>query len=97
MSKLILLMTVLAACATTEDTEQTTQAIKAECPDGVPAAIAPAADQDLALVTDAIGVQKVDGRSATPTNLVMPSRQMTIPASTMRDTPRSVSEAGVNQ
>ena len=60
MSKLIVLMSVLAAAcvAPAEDTAETTQASKVECPEGVPATIAPAADQDLDFATDAIGVQK---------------------------------------
>ena len=58
MSKLIVLMGVLAACVTNHETE-TVQAIGADdCPAGVPAALAPAADQDLAFAMDATGVQK---------------------------------------
>lgn len=60
MSKLVLLTSVLvSACVVgSAETETSTgQAITA-CPAGVPASLAPAADQDLAFALDATGVQK---------------------------------------
>lgn len=58
MKQLVLVGLTACVAPVTEETAQTTQALHAECPDGVPAAIAPAEDQDLDIVTDAIGVQK---------------------------------------
>ena len=62
MTKLILMTSVLAAaCVATSDTqiETSSQAITAgACPAGIPAKLAPNADQDLAFVMDAVGVQK---------------------------------------
>jgi hypothetical protein len=63
MYKLALLTTVLTTTACVgmdpiDDTAATAQALAdAECPAGIPAAIVPAADQDLAFALDARGVQ----------------------------------------
>jgi hypothetical protein len=62
MSKLIIVTSALtAACVATSDPqiETSTQLLTADaCPAGIPATLAPAADQHLAFVLDAIGVQK---------------------------------------
>jgi len=63
MSKLVLLTTVLATACTTNDSLETETSTAqtigaASCPAGVPAALAPAADQTLAFALDADGVQK---------------------------------------
>lgn len=58
MQKLALLSIVLAGCVAGDNTLDTTEPRIGACPDGVPAAIAPAADQTLAFGMDAEGVQK---------------------------------------
>ena len=58
MLKMIVLLGVLGACVANSEVEQTSQAIGADdCPAGIPASLAPAADQDLAFALDATGVQ----------------------------------------
>jgi hypothetical protein len=62
MTKLVLLVPVFASACIVgagDSATSTAQAVSAaDCPAGVPASLAPAADQDLAFALDATGVQK---------------------------------------
>ncbi len=66
MSKLVFLALFASACVADGalDSTSSSQALINECPAGIPAAIAPAADQDLAFGLDATGVQKYACNSA---------------------------------
>lgn len=76
MTKQLLLVLGMAACVTEAEPEVATsdaeQAVKLACPAGVPAAIAPAADQDLAMITYAVGVQKYTCNAAGAWTFVAP-------------------------
>jgi hypothetical protein len=78
MTKQLILVLGMAACVTEPEpeaalnTSDTELASKLACPEGVPAAIAPATDQDLALVTYAVGVQKYTCNAAGAWTFVAP-------------------------
>ena len=80
MSKLILITGLFAsACVATDDTIETAtfQAIGADaCPAGIPATLAPAADQDLAFALDARGVQKYSCNAAGAWVFVAPDAEV---------------------
>jgi hypothetical protein len=79
MTKLILMTSLLAgACIANDEIEtQATQAIGADaCPAGIPAKLAPAADQDLAFGLDARGVQKYTCNAAGAWVFVAPDAEV---------------------
>jgi len=81
MSKLVLLTTVLAPACIADDSIETAistsqMVAAADCPAGVPAALAPAADQTLAFVLDAEGVQKYACNAAGAWGFVAPEADL---------------------
>src|SRR5438067_9066425 len=80
MKNLALLCFALSACAaetaTTSSSEQ--DIIRDACPAGVPASLAPAADQDLSFTLDAVGVQ-IYHCTGTAWTLYAPDAQLYLP------------------
>lgn len=80
MTKLIIMTSVLAAaCVAGSETqiETSSQSITAAaCPAGIPAKLAPGADQDLAFVLDAIGTQNYGCTAAGAWALVAPDADL---------------------